>query len=148
MTAQHGMMLRGYVDELLKATLQEVISRERAIECCRSLVNLTINDAIVNARRSSEPKRDLGDSAGEPRVSEDSDRRLDSCRCSVKNEAKRSASTAAYFRRWCYAHPLDRGDFAGATGGARHDRNAFSQAIPHANQQVAWGAGRRIAKSP
>ena len=111
MTAQHGMMLRGYVDELLKATLQEGISRERAIEYCRSLVNLTINDAIVNARTSSEPKRDLGDSAGEPRVSEESDRRLDSCRCSVKNEAKRSASTAAYFRRWCYAHPLDRGGF-------------------------------------
>ena len=68
MTAQHGMMLRGYVDELLKATLQEGISLERAIECCRSLVNLTINDAIVNARTSSEPKRDLGDSAAEPRV--------------------------------------------------------------------------------
>jgi AcrR family transcriptional regulator len=53
MTVQHGATLRGYVDELLKATLQEGISRERAVECCRSLVNLTVNDAIVNARGSS-----------------------------------------------------------------------------------------------
>lgn len=56
MTAQEGETLQGYVDEFLKVTLREGISRKRAIECARSLVNLTINDAIVNARGSSQPE--------------------------------------------------------------------------------------------
>jgi AcrR family transcriptional regulator len=71
MAAQHGSALHGYVDELLKATLQEGISRERAVECCRSLVNLTINDAIVNARSSSHPKCDSDKSAEESAISRD-----------------------------------------------------------------------------
>src|SRR5258708_757146 len=54
MTTQHCSTLHGYVDGLLKASLQEGISRERADECCRSLVNLIINDAIVNTCMSSE----------------------------------------------------------------------------------------------
>src|SRR6476620_8317854 len=90
MTAQHGMMLRGYVDEVLKAALQEGISRERAIECCRSLVNLNINDAIVNARTSSEPKRDLGDSAGEPRVTEAFQATVGLILAGVRSRTKRS----------------------------------------------------------
>lgn len=44
MTIDDRRPVMDYLDELIKATLQEGIPRELALECCRALVNLTIKD--------------------------------------------------------------------------------------------------------
>jgi AcrR family transcriptional regulator len=50
MTDDHAKFLLDYADEFVKMTVQEGVPRALAIECCRSLINLTINDAIVEVR--------------------------------------------------------------------------------------------------
>jgi AcrR family transcriptional regulator len=64
MTIDDRNAVMAYVDELVNATLREGIPEELAIECCRALVNLTINHAIVEVRGTHEPKLSRG-SAGE-----------------------------------------------------------------------------------
>ena len=44
-----------YVGELIEVTVQEGIPRTVATKCCRSLVNLTISDAIMEIRASRGP---------------------------------------------------------------------------------------------
>src|SRR5262245_17907414 len=56
MTVDDREAVMDYVDELVKATLQEGIPRPLAIECCRALVNLTINHSVMEVRGLREPK--------------------------------------------------------------------------------------------
>jgi AcrR family transcriptional regulator len=56
MTVDDRNAVMAYVDELMDATLREGIPRKLALECCRALVNLTINHCIVEVRGMHEPK--------------------------------------------------------------------------------------------
>jgi AcrR family transcriptional regulator len=56
MTVDDRNAVMAYVDELMDATLREGIPRKLALECCRALVNLTINHCIVEVRSMHEPK--------------------------------------------------------------------------------------------
>jgi AcrR family transcriptional regulator len=56
MTVDDRNAVMAYVDALVKATLREGIPRKLAIECCRALVNLTINHSIVEVRGMHQPK--------------------------------------------------------------------------------------------
>jgi AcrR family transcriptional regulator len=56
MTVDDRNAVMSYVDELVNATLREGIPKKLTIECCRSLVNLTINHSIVEVRGMHEPK--------------------------------------------------------------------------------------------
>ena len=52
-----------YVNELVKAALREGFPRRTAIECCRALVNVTINHTIVEVRAVREPEHSPGTAA-------------------------------------------------------------------------------------
>src|SRR5215470_3498598 len=56
MTVDDRDAVMDYLDELIKVTLREGIPRPLAIECCRALVNLTINHAVMEVRGLREPK--------------------------------------------------------------------------------------------
>lgn len=56
MTIDDRNAVMDYIAELTKATLREGIPRPLAIECSRSLVNLTINHTVMEARALREPK--------------------------------------------------------------------------------------------
>jgi AcrR family transcriptional regulator len=56
MTVDDRNAVMAYVDALVKATLREGIPRKLAIECCRALVNLTLNHSIVEVRGMHQPK--------------------------------------------------------------------------------------------
>jgi AcrR family transcriptional regulator len=49
-----------YVNDLVKASLKEGIPRRMAIECCRGLVNVTINHTIIEVRALREPEHSPG----------------------------------------------------------------------------------------
>jgi AcrR family transcriptional regulator len=68
MTIDDRNAVMAYVDELVNVTLREGIPEELAIECCRALVNLTINHAIVEVRGSHEPKLSRGSVAEADRI--------------------------------------------------------------------------------
>jgi hypothetical protein len=55
MTDDHTGFLREYADDFLDVTLREGIPRELAISCCRSLLNVTINEAVVEVRATARP---------------------------------------------------------------------------------------------
>lgn len=50
MTLDDRDAIRDYVEALLQSTLQSGIPRPLAIDCCRGLTNLTINQSIAEAR--------------------------------------------------------------------------------------------------
>jgi len=56
MTIDDRGAVMDYIAELTKATLKEGIPRELALECSRSLVNLTINHTVMEVRALHEPK--------------------------------------------------------------------------------------------
>jgi AcrR family transcriptional regulator len=56
MTIDDRAAVMDYVDELVAETLKEGIPRKLAIECCRALVNLTINHSVMEVRAMREPK--------------------------------------------------------------------------------------------
>src|SRR5262249_27440145 len=56
MTVDDRNVVMAYVDELVDATLREGIPRKLAVECCRALVNLTINHSVMEVRGMHEPK--------------------------------------------------------------------------------------------
>jgi AcrR family transcriptional regulator len=56
MTIDDRTAVMAYVDELIAATLEEGIPRKLTIECCRALVNLTINHSVMEVRAMREPK--------------------------------------------------------------------------------------------
>jgi len=56
MTIDDRNAVMDYIAELTKATLKEGIPRELALECSRSLVNLTINHTVMEVRALHEPK--------------------------------------------------------------------------------------------
>jgi AcrR family transcriptional regulator len=55
--------IEDYVNELLKAALREGIPRRLAIECCRGLVNVTINHTVVEVRALRKPEHSAGNEA-------------------------------------------------------------------------------------
>ena len=56
MTIDDRKAVMDYIAELTKATLQEGIPRNLALECSRTLVNLTINHTVMEVRALREPK--------------------------------------------------------------------------------------------
>jgi AcrR family transcriptional regulator len=56
MTIDDRKAVMDYIAELTKASLQAGIPRDIAIECSRTLVNLTINHTVVEVRALREPK--------------------------------------------------------------------------------------------
>jgi AcrR family transcriptional regulator len=56
MTIDDRKAVMDYLAELIKATLREGIPRDLALECCRSLVNLTINHSVMEVRAMRAPK--------------------------------------------------------------------------------------------
>jgi AcrR family transcriptional regulator len=56
MTVDDRGAIMDYVNELVEATLREGIPEKLAVECCRALVNLTINHSIVEVRGVHQPK--------------------------------------------------------------------------------------------
>jgi AcrR family transcriptional regulator len=56
MTIDDRKAVMAYIAELTKATLQEGIPRDLALECSRTLVNLTINHTVMEVRALREPK--------------------------------------------------------------------------------------------
>jgi len=68
MTVDDRNAVMAYVDELVNATLREGIPRKLAVECCRALVNLTINHSIVEVRGMREPKLSRNSAAESARI--------------------------------------------------------------------------------
>lgn len=56
MTIDDRQAVTDYIDDLMKATVREGIPRTLARECCRSLVTVTINHAIIEVRARREPE--------------------------------------------------------------------------------------------
>jgi AcrR family transcriptional regulator len=56
MTIDDRTAVMDYVDELIGATLREGIPRRLSLECCRALVNLTINYSVMEVRGDREPR--------------------------------------------------------------------------------------------
>jgi AcrR family transcriptional regulator len=56
MTVDDGNAVMDFVDELVDATLREGFSQTLSEECCRALVNLTINHTVMEVRGLREPK--------------------------------------------------------------------------------------------
>jgi AcrR family transcriptional regulator len=56
MTVDDRGAIMDYVNELVEATLREGIPKKLAVECCRALVNLTINHSIVEVRGTHQPE--------------------------------------------------------------------------------------------
>jgi len=56
MTIDDRESVTDYIDDLMKATMREGIPRALALECCRSLVTVTINHAIIEVRALREPE--------------------------------------------------------------------------------------------
>lgn len=53
-------VIEEYVNDLVKAALREGFPRHLAIECCRSLVNVTINHTVFEVRALREPEHSAG----------------------------------------------------------------------------------------
>ncbi|MBO0865685.1 MAG: hypothetical protein J2P16_11510 [Mycobacterium sp.] len=56
MTSEDRAAVTGYVDALMKATVREGLPHPLAVECCRALVTVTINHAIIEVRALREPE--------------------------------------------------------------------------------------------
>ncbi len=56
MTIDDRKAVMDYIAELTKVSLREGIPRQLALECSRSLVNLTINHSVMEVRALREPK--------------------------------------------------------------------------------------------
>lgn len=55
--------IENYVNALVKTALRQGYPRKTAIECCRALLNVTINHTIVEVRALREPERSPGTAA-------------------------------------------------------------------------------------
>ena len=56
MTIDDREAVTDYIEALMKSTVREGIPRRLAVECCRSLVTVTINHAIIEVRALREPE--------------------------------------------------------------------------------------------
>lgn len=56
MTIADRQAVVAYVNELIKITVKEGFSRRIAVECSRSLANVTLNHAIIGVRAMHEPE--------------------------------------------------------------------------------------------
>jgi AcrR family transcriptional regulator len=103
MTIDDRNAVMEYVEELVNVTLQEGIPQELAIECCRALVNLTINHAIVEVRGSHEPKLSRGSAAEADRIEKNFPMSIRWILAGVRQEAesatRRAGRTAKAQRR-------------------------------------------------
>jgi AcrR family transcriptional regulator len=60
MAIDDRVVVEAYVNDLVKAALREGIPRRLAIECCRGLVNVTINHTVMEVRALREPEHSPG----------------------------------------------------------------------------------------
>lgn len=56
MTIDDRKAVTDYLDDLLRATVREGIPRALAVECCRTLVTVTVNHTILEVRALREPE--------------------------------------------------------------------------------------------
>jgi AcrR family transcriptional regulator len=70
MTIDDRDAVTDYVDDLLKATVREGISRALAVECCRALVTVTINHTIIEVRALREPEHSPKSAVETARIAE------------------------------------------------------------------------------
>ena len=70
MTIDDREAVTDYVDDLLNATVREGIPRALAVECCRALVTVTINHAIVEVRALREPEHSPESAVETARIAE------------------------------------------------------------------------------
>jgi AcrR family transcriptional regulator len=68
MTVDDRNAVMSYIDELVNATLREGFPKKLTVECCRALVNLTINHSIVEVRGMHEPKLSRNSAAESARI--------------------------------------------------------------------------------
>jgi AcrR family transcriptional regulator len=68
MTVDDRNVVMSYVDELVNATLREGFPKKLTVECCRALVNLTINHSIVEVRGMHQPKLSRNSAAESARI--------------------------------------------------------------------------------
>jgi AcrR family transcriptional regulator len=83
-----------YIDDLVKAALREGFPRRLAIECCRALVNLTINHTIVEVRALREPEHSPGTVAEVKRIEKNFPMTIDWILAGVRAEATSSATAS------------------------------------------------------
>jgi AcrR family transcriptional regulator len=68
MTVDDRDAIMTFVNDLLEATLAEGMSTKLATECCRTLVNFTINHSVMEVRGRAEPKLGRGSRAESARI--------------------------------------------------------------------------------
>jgi AcrR family transcriptional regulator len=93
MTVDDGAAVMEYVDSLLDATLREGISRKLGLECCRALVNVTINHSVMEVRGMREPKLSRDSLAESRRVKANFSKTVRWILAGVRAEAIESAPT-------------------------------------------------------
>lgn len=64
MTDGDALLLSDYVDALMQAARGEGVPPDTVVECCRSLVDVTINDAIGEVRAVAPLRRILANRCG------------------------------------------------------------------------------------
>jgi AcrR family transcriptional regulator len=70
MTVDDGNAVMSFVDELVNATLREGFPKKLTVECCRALVNVTINHSIIEVRGLHQPKLSTTSAAESARIEE------------------------------------------------------------------------------
>jgi AcrR family transcriptional regulator len=99
MTIDDRKVVMDYVDELIEATLHEGIPRDLALECCRALVNLTINHSVMEVRALREPKLSRATLAETRRVEKNFPMSVRWILAGVRAEAASSAAVTRLRRR-------------------------------------------------
>jgi AcrR family transcriptional regulator len=99
MTIDDRDAVMGFVDELIKVTLREGIPRELAMECCRSLVNLTINHSVMEVRGLREPKLSRDSLAESRRIEKNFPTTVRWILAGVRADAASQTASAAEFRK-------------------------------------------------
>jgi AcrR family transcriptional regulator len=98
MTVDDRAAVMDYVDELIAATLREGIPRKLALECCRALVNLTINHSVMEVRAMHQPKLSRNSLAEWRRIEKNFAMAVRWILVGVRTDASSSTSVAALAR--------------------------------------------------
>lgn len=87
-------VIEDYVNDLVKAALNEGFPRRLAIECCRGLVNVTINHTVFEVRALSEPEHSAGTAAEMSKIAKNFPMVIDWMLAGVRAEADAASSRA------------------------------------------------------
>jgi AcrR family transcriptional regulator len=99
MTIDDGAAVMDYVKELVDATLREGFPRKLAEECCRALVNLTINHTVMEVRGLHEPKLSRASAAETARIEKNFPMAVRWILTGVRAEAEGAAPVARMSKR-------------------------------------------------